>query len=155
MANTTFQGPVISKNGFFTTGPANVVDADSSTSLTVASHAGRIVHNNAAGAVTASPSVYLYQTPSSSFSGANYHLKFYYVAKIEDAGAYTLNADVIHGFIPPMCSGLAYYLSLKYSPDTAQANKLIYEDELQRALTADGSRTSTHITPQTFYGDGV
>ena len=54
-----------------------------------------------------------------------------------------------------MTSGLAYYLSLKYSPETAQANKLIYEDELQRALTADGSRTSTHITPQTFYGDGV
>ena len=52
MANTTFQGPVTSKNGFITTGPANVVDADSSTSLTVASHAGRIVHNNAAGAVT-------------------------------------------------------------------------------------------------------
>ena len=52
MANTTFQGPVTSKNGFITTGPANVVDADSATSLTVASHAGRIVHNNAAGAVT-------------------------------------------------------------------------------------------------------
>ena len=52
MANTTFQGPVTSKNGFITTGRANVVDADSSTSLTVASHAGRIVHNNAAGAVT-------------------------------------------------------------------------------------------------------
>ena len=52
MANTTFQGPVTSKNGFITTGPANVVDADSSTSLTVATHAGRIVHNNAAGAVT-------------------------------------------------------------------------------------------------------
>ena len=52
MANTTFQGPVTSKSGFITTGPANVVDADSSTSLTVASHAGRIVHNNAAGAVT-------------------------------------------------------------------------------------------------------
>ena len=52
MANTTFQGPVTSKNGFITTGPANVVDADSSTSLTVADHAGRIVHNNAAGAVT-------------------------------------------------------------------------------------------------------
>ena len=52
MANTTFQGPVTSKSGFITTGPANVVDADSATSLTVASHAGRIVHNNAAGAVT-------------------------------------------------------------------------------------------------------
>jgi hypothetical protein len=52
MANTTFQGPVTSKNGFITTGPANVVDADSSISLTVASHAGRVVHNDAAGAVT-------------------------------------------------------------------------------------------------------
>jgi hypothetical protein len=52
MANTTFQGPVTSKNGFITTGPANVVDADASISLTVASHAGRIVHNDAAGAVT-------------------------------------------------------------------------------------------------------
>jgi len=52
MANTTFQGPVTSKNGFITTGPANVVDADSSIALTVATHAGRIVHNNAAGAVT-------------------------------------------------------------------------------------------------------
>ena len=52
MANTTFQGPVTSKNGFITTGPANVVDADSSVSLTVATHSGRIVHNDAAGAVT-------------------------------------------------------------------------------------------------------
>ena len=52
MANTTFQGPVISKKGFYNTGPANVIDADSSTSLTVATHAGRIVHNDAAGAVT-------------------------------------------------------------------------------------------------------
>ena len=52
MANTTFQGPVISKNGFYSTGPGNVVDADSSVSLTVATHSGRIVHNDAAGAVT-------------------------------------------------------------------------------------------------------
>ena len=52
MANTTFQGPVISKNGFVNTGPGNVVDADASISLTVASHAGKIVHNDAADAVT-------------------------------------------------------------------------------------------------------
>ena len=52
MANTTFQGPVTSKAGFITTGPANVVDADSSVSLTVATHSGKIVHNDAAGAVT-------------------------------------------------------------------------------------------------------
>ena len=52
MGTTTFQGPVVSKKGFFNTGPGNVVDADSSISLTVADHAGRIVHNDAAGAVT-------------------------------------------------------------------------------------------------------
>ena len=52
MANTTFQGPVISKKGFYNTGPSNVIDADSSVALTVATHAGRIVHNDAAGAVT-------------------------------------------------------------------------------------------------------
>jgi len=52
MAKTTFTGPVISKKGFIQTGPANVVDADSSISLTVDSHAGKIIHNDAAGAVT-------------------------------------------------------------------------------------------------------
>ena len=52
MGTTTFQGPVVSKKGFFNTGPGNVVDADSSVSLTVADHAGRIVHNDVAGAVT-------------------------------------------------------------------------------------------------------
>ena len=52
MANTTFSGPVISKSGFIQTGPANVITANSSISLTVAEHAGRIVYNSGAGAVT-------------------------------------------------------------------------------------------------------
>ena len=104
---------------------------------------------------TVAPSIFLYQTPSSSFSGANFQLKFFYVARIQDAGAYTNETDVVYRFIPCMTSGLSYYLSLKYSPETAQANKLIYEDEMARALTEDGQRSSTFITPQTFYGDGV
>ena len=54
-----------------------------------------------------------------------------------------------------MCSGLSYYLSLKYSPETVQANKLIYEDEFKRALDEDGQRTSTFITPQSFYPNGL
>ena len=104
---------------------------------------------------TTSPSVYLYQTPSSSFSGASYQLKFYYLARIEDAGAYTNTADVAYRFIPSMVSGLAYYLSMKVSPELTQNLKLIYEDELKRALDEDGQRTSLFISPQTFYGDGV
>jgi len=101
------------------------------------------------------PSVYLYQTPSSSFSGSSYQLKFYYIARIEDSGAYTNTADVAYRFIPCMIAGLAYYLAMKNSPDLVQGLKLIYEDELKRALDEDGSRTSLYISPQTFYGDGV
>ena len=101
------------------------------------------------------PSIYLYQTPSSSFSGANFQLKFYYLARIEDAGAYTNTADVAYRFIPCMTAGLAYYLGMKYSPELTQNLKLVYEDEFKRALDEDGSRTSLFISPQTFYGDGV
>jgi hypothetical protein len=36
-----------------------------------------------------------------------------------------------------------------------QQNKLIYEDELKRALDEDGQRASTFITPQSFYPNGV
>jgi len=50
-----------------------------------------------------------------------------------------------------MVAGLAYYLSMKYNPQVVQQNKLIYEDELQRALVEDGQRTSVYITPQSYY----
>ena len=104
---------------------------------------------------TTSPSVFLYITPGSSFSGSNYQLKFYYLARIQDVGAYTNTADVVYRFIPCMTSGLAYYLSIKHSPEKTEQLRLFYEDELQRALTEDGQRTSVFISPQTFYGDGV
>ena len=104
---------------------------------------------------TTSPSVFLYITPGSAFSGSNYQLKFYYLARIEDVGAYTNTADVVYRFIPCLTSGLAYYLSIKHSPEKTEQLRLFYEDELQRALTEDGQRTSVFISPQTFYGDGV
>ena len=50
-----------------------------------------------------------------------------------------------------MVSGLAYYLAQKYNPELVQQNKMLYEDELNRALTEDGSSTSTHITPKAYY----
>ena len=50
-----------------------------------------------------------------------------------------------------MCSGLAYYLSIKIAPARTQALKLIYEDELVRAESADGSTASTYVTPKAYY----
>ena len=73
------------------------------------------------------------------------------MSRIEDAGAYTNAADVPYYYIPCMCAGLAYYVSMKYSPDRTQNLKLLYEDELLRAEAADGSEASTYITPKTYY----
>ena len=83
------------------------------------------------------------------------HLKYYTINRIEDAGSYTNQADVAYRFIPCMISGLSYYLSFLKNPQLTSNLKLVYEDELQRALEEDGQRTSVYISPQTFYGDGV
>ena len=64
-------------------------------------------------------------------------------------------SDIVNRFYPCMMSGLAYYLSQKYSPDRSQELERRYESELLRALDADNQGTSTFISPQTFYGDGV
>jgi hypothetical protein len=108
---------------------------------------------------TTSPSVFLYQTPGTGFSSAstpsNFQLKFYYLARIEDGGKYTNTPDVVFRFLPCLTSGLAYYLSITYQPQKTDMLRLIYEDEMQRALTEDGQRTSLFISPKTFYGDGV
>jgi len=94
------------------------------------------------------PTITLYQTPDAS---TYTYLKYYTLKRIEDAGAYGNNADLPFRFIPCMISGLAFYLSLKYSPQKTEALKLYYEDELKRALDEDGQRTSVFITPSTYY----
>ena len=98
------------------------------------------------------PIIYLYQTPDLN----NYtYVKYYVIKRIEDAGKYTNEADVAYRFLPCMTAGLAYYLSMKIKPELVQQNKLIYEDELKRALEEDGQRASTFVTPQSFYPNGV
>jgi hypothetical protein len=91
----------------------------------------------------------LYLTPGSSEAG-NF-LNYYYVNRIQDAGAYTNDADVPYRFVPCMIAGLAYYLGVKFAPDRVQMLKMLYEDELNRALTEDGSSSSSFITPKTYY----
>jgi len=46
MAKTTFSGPVYSKNGFINTGPGNTISLTADTTLTVATHAGRLLLTN-------------------------------------------------------------------------------------------------------------
>ena len=93
--------------------------------------------------------VTLYLTPGSTEAG-NF-LNYYYVSRIQDAGAYTNEADVPYRFVPCMVSGLSYYLSQKFAPQRTQEMKLLYEDELQRALQEDGSSSSAYISPKVYY----
>ena len=94
-------------------------------------------------------SIQIYPTPDSTNASKDMHI--YYIKRIQDAGDYTNASDVPFRFIPCMVSGLAFYLAQKYQPQMVQQMKLYYEDELARALAEDGSASSTHITPKTYY----
>ena len=91
----------------------------------------------------------LYLTPGSTEAG-NF-INYYYVNRIQDAGDYSNDADVPYRFVPCMVAGLAYYLAVKNAPDRVEMLKMLYEDELQRALQEDGSSSSSFITPKTYY----
>jgi hypothetical protein len=93
--------------------------------------------------------VTLYLTPGSSEAGNT--INYYYVKRIQDVGDYTNATDVPYRFVPCMVSGLSYYLSQKFAPQRTQELKLLYEDELQRALQEDGSSSSSYISPKVYY----
>ena len=97
------------------------------------------------------PTISLYLAPDTS---AVTNIFYYYLARIEDVGAYTNATDMPFRFFPCMVSGLAFYLSQKIAPDRLQALKLLYEDELKRALEEDGQRTSVYISPNIYYPQG-
>ena len=94
-------------------------------------------------------SVSVYPTPDATNASKDMHI--YFIKRIQDVGAYTNATDLPFRFVPCMVSGLAYYLSMKYNPQLTQQMKLLYEDELQRALKEDGSASSTYITPKAYY----
>ena len=94
-------------------------------------------------------SIQVYPTPDSTNASKDMHI--YYIKRIQDIGDYTNATDIPFRFVPCMISGLAFYLAQKYQPQMVQAMKLYYEDELARALAEDGSASSTHITPKTYY----
>ena len=90
--------------------------------------------------------------PTSDSSNASKDIHIYYVKRIQDADStYTDATDVPYRFVPCMISGLAFYLAQKFNQQLVQQLKLLYEDELTRALAEDGSSASTYITPKNYY----
>jgi len=94
--------------------------------------------------------VHVYPTPDST--NASKYIHFFYLKRIQDVDStYTDATDVPFRFVPCMVSGLAFYLAQKFNPQLVQQMKLLYEDELARALAEDGSDASTYITPKVYY----
>ena len=91
----------------------------------------------------------LYLTPGAAQDGNK--INYYYVKRIQDVGAYTNATDVPFRFVPCMCAGLSYYLSQKNAPQRTQELKLLYEDELARAVKEDADITSTYIAPKVYF----
>ena len=91
----------------------------------------------------------LFLTPGPNEAGNT--INYYYAKRIDDVGKYTNDADVPYRFVPCMTAGLAYYLALKFKPEKIQPLKVLYEEELQRALQNDGSSSSLFVTPRTYY----
>ena len=90
--------------------------------------------------------------PTADSTNASKDLHFYYVKRIQDADStYTDATDVPYRFVPCMASGLAFYLAQKFNTQLVQQMKMLYEDELQRALAEDGSSSSTYISPKVYY----
>ena len=71
MANTTFSGPVRSKNGFINIGPGAVKAETLATDLTVADHAGRLVTMDPTGTPTAITIPAINATADSAVAGAS------------------------------------------------------------------------------------
>jgi hypothetical protein len=93
------------------------------------------------------PVINLWAVPENSTD----QLIYYYVQRIEDAGAYTNTTDMPFRFYPCMVAGLAYYIAMKRSPDRLQLLKSVYEEEFQRAADEDEDRVPLKLQPSIRY----
>ena len=95
----------------------------------------------------ATPVLYLWPTPENSTDV----FVSYRIQRIDDVTASAQDQEIPSRFIPPMVSGLAYYLSLKRSPERAPMLLQIYEQDLKRAQDEDRGRASLHLVPKATY----
>ena len=70
---------------------------------------------------------------------------------MDDADGYTDTMEVPFRFYPCLTAGLAYYLSIKISPDRTEMLKVLYEEEFDRAAVEDRDRASFTIQPGIGY----
>ena len=74
-------------------------------------------------------------------------LVFNKLVRMDDADKATNTMDMPFRFYPCFAAGLAYYISMKRSPERSAVLKQAYEEEFQRAMSQDEDRASFRIRP--------
>ena len=93
------------------------------------------------------PVIHLYPTPENSTD----KLIYYVWQRVQDATASVNDADIPSRFMPPLVSGLAYYLCLKKNTQKLSVIQPLYEKNLEDALRYDEDRSSVHLVPNRGY----
>ena len=89
------------------------------------------------------PVINLWPAPENSTD----QLVYYYVQRIDDAGALANTTEMPFRFYPCAVAGLAYYIGMKKAPERLQILKAVYEEEFQRAAEEDEDRVPLRIVP--------
>jgi len=92
---------------------------------------------------TITPTMYLWAAPENSTD----QIRYYYVRRMQDANALTNTNDIPFRFLPCMVAGLAYYISMKRSPERTGLLKAVYDEEFQRAADEDIDRVPLKLQP--------
>jgi len=95
----------------------------------------------------ATPVLKLWPTPENSTDV----FVSYRIQRIDDVTASAQDQEIPSRFIPPMVSGLAYYMALKKNPERVPMLLQIYEQDLKRAQDEDRGRASLHLVPRATY----
>tara|TARA_R110000744_G_scaffold169156_1_gene287000 strand:+ start:373 stop:1047 length:675 start_codon:yes stop_codon:yes gene_type:complete len=94
-----------------------------------------------------SPVIHLYPTPENSTD----KLIYYVWQTIEDSNAQINDVDIPTRFMPPLVSGLAYYLCLKKNSQKLPVIKQQYEQDLTNAMRYDEDRSPLRLVPRQEY----
>ena len=94
-----------------------------------------------------SPVLKLWPVPENSTDQIIYNR----LVRLDDADSATDTLQIPFRFYPALAAGLAYYIAIKKAPDRIQLLKVLYEEEMQRAMDEDRDRASFNIVPSLAY----
>ena len=90
------------------------------------------------------PTITVYPTPDKS---STYTIHMNVLTRMDDADSCYDTLEIPFRFYPCLAAGLAYYISIKKSPDRTSFLKQLYDEEFLRAMSQDEDRASVRITP--------